>query len=137
MKRKLKEQDGSMLETVAGFFIACLLVMLILQCITALMYRSRLGTFADNVSKIISIEGKYDDDVKQTIEDYKTESSLGNILVSLEGTEFLSGTNKIQLNDQIKVTVTGQIDISFFTFTDLKINVKNKSVARSEVYWKN
>lgn len=137
LKEKLREKDGAaMIESIAGFFIAILAVALILNFITALMYRSRLGTFADNVSKIVSVEGKYDSSVEAKIEEYKEESSLGAVTVSLDGTEFMTGSKKIQLNDQVKVTVKGQIDISFFTFKNLKIDLQNKALSRSEVYWK-
>ena len=138
IRKLLKEKDGAaMLESVAGFLIVCILLVLILNVITALMYYSRLGTFADNVSKMISVEGKYDAAVKSKIDAYKAESSLGTVTVSLAGTEYMSGTNKVQLNDQIKVTVKGKTDISFLTFTGFKIEIANKAVSRSEVYWKN
>ena len=137
LKAKLCEKDGAaMVESIAGFFIAILVVALILNVITALMYRSRLGTFADNVSKIVSVEGKYDSSVEAKIEEYKEESSLGAVTVSLEGTEFMPGSKKIQLDDQVKVTVKGKIDISFFTFANLRIDLQNKALSRSEVYWK-
>lgn len=136
MKKKLKEHKGAMyIETLGGFFIACIVLILMINVVTALVYMSRLGTFSENVSKIVSREGKYDSNVETIIEEYKNESSLGNINISLDGTEFMSGTKKIQLNDKIQVTISGTVDISFFIFT-FKIPVENKDISRSEVYWK-
>ena len=134
---KLKERKGSVfLEALGGFFIACLVLILIVNVVTALFYVSRLGTFSDNVSKIVSREGKYDSSVQNKITEYLEESKLGNISISLDGTEFMPGTKKIQLNDKVQVKVTGSMDISFFVFTDFKIPLSNKSTTRSEVYWK-
>lgn len=133
---KLKEQKGSVfLEALGGFFIACLVLILIVNVVTALFYVSRLGTFSDNVSKIVSREGKYDSSVQNMITEYQEESKLGNISISLDGTEFMPG-KKIQLNDKVQVKVSGSMDISFFVFTDFKIPLSNKSISRSEVYWK-
>lgn len=135
---KLRNQDGAaMAETIAGFFIACLLIALLINVFTVLIFRSRVGTFAENVGKIVAVEGTYNAEVQQKVEEYKADSSLGSsVQVSLAGTDYISGTDKIQLNGKIKVTVTAVYDIGFFTFGNIPIEIKNNAVTRSEVYWK-
>ncbi|MBR3771127.1 MAG: DUF4320 family protein [Clostridium sp.] len=136
MKKKMIENKGAMyIETLGGFFIACIVLILMVNVVTALVYIGRLGTFSENVSKIVSREGIYNSSVEAKIEEYREESSLGNLNISLDGTEFMPGTKKIQMNDRIQVTVSGTVDVSFFVFT-FKIPVENKDISRSEVYWR-
>lgn len=137
IRKKLKETKGaSMLEVIAGFFVGCMVIVIILNVVSALFYVSRIGTFAEQVCKIVSVEGKYDSEVMKSIAEYQEESNLQTVEISLEGTDFLNGSDKIQLNDPIKVTVSGRYDIGFLTVGSFPIVIKNKAITRSEVYWK-
>lgn len=135
--KKIKESKGAgMLEVIAGFFIGCVVIAILLNTASAIIYISRIGTFADQVSKIVSVEGKYDSEVKELIVEYQADSDLQTVEISVDGTNFKNGSNKIQLNDKIVITVTSKYNIGFLTIGSFPIPIKNKAVARSEVYWK-
>lgn len=137
IKRKLKDRSGSTyIDLVIGFFIACICIAIIIQVIPALVLKNQLNTYATDISRIISVEGCYDNSVKEIIERYKTVNDIHDINISLEGTEYMTGTEKIQLNDPITVTVSKDYDLGFFNFGSFKITLTNKAIARSEVYWK-
>lgn len=137
VKQKLCDKDGAtVIEIGVGFLIGCLIIALILQVVPIFLMKNQLNTYATNVSRILSVEGIYNDEVKSIIEDYRVTSEIGNVTLSLEDTEFISDTNKIQLNDPIVVTVLKEYELGFFTFGSFKIPLKNKAIARSEVYWK-
>ncbi|BCN29535.1 DUF4320 family protein [Anaeromicropila herbilytica] len=137
ISKLLKEKNGSTyIDIVVGFLIGCIVIALIIQVVPALVKKNQLNTFATNVSRIISVEGIYNDDVKRKIEEYRKSSEVGNVTVSLDGTEFIENTNKIQLSDPIEVTVTSDYDIALFSFGGFTIPIKNKAETRSEVYWK-
>ena len=49
---------------------------------------------------------------------------------------YISGTNRVQLGNEITVTLTQEVDIGFFTFGSFSITLTSKATGKSEVYWK-
>lgn len=136
--RKLREKSGAAyIEMAFGLLVFVLTLAFIVQFIPVLILKNQLNTYANNVSRILSVEGENSAAVKEKIADYKSVSEIGVVNLSLEGTVFIPGTEKIQLNDLIVVTVTTEYDIGFFNLGSFKVPLKNKAMARSEVYWKN
>ncbi len=135
-KNKLQEKEGAgLIESAIGILIACLVMACILQTISVMVYKYQMGICADKVAGIVSVSGKYDQSVRNEIQDYLTSTNLKNPQIELNGTEYLNGTAKIQLNDRIKVTVLSSYNIGFSFFT-IPISLRNVSQSRSEVYWK-
>ncbi len=138
INRKLRDKSGATyIEMAFGLLVFVLAIAFIVRFVPVLVLKNQLNTYANNVSRILSVEGENSLAVKEKIEEYKSVSEIGDVDLSLEGTVFISGTDKIQLNDMIVVTVTTEYDIGFFNFGSFKIPLKNKAIARSEVYWKN
>ena len=141
MKKSIKNvlcnnRGEAYIDVVIMVMISCLVLACIVQVIPGIVYKFQLGSFATNVSRIISVEGCYTQEVRNTIEEYRESGKLGDVLITLDGTEFISGTDRIQLNDQIVVHVTADYDLGFFSFGSFKVTFYNKALARSEVYWK-
>ena len=127
---------GTYLEVAIGILVIVLLISFVLKFLPVLILKNQLNTFATNVSRMLSIEGQYDSSVASKIEEYRKKSEVGEVVISFDGTEFLSGGKKVQLNDLIVVTVTTQYDIGFAGLGSFPIPLKNIANARSEVYWK-
>ncbi|SES65312.1 DUF4320 family protein [[Clostridium] polysaccharolyticum] len=135
--RKLKEKDGSaFIEICIGVLVFAMILTIILQTISVLVYKYRLGTVADKISEVVAAEGAYDSTVQSVIGKYMEANNVKDASVSLAGTEFMPGKNRIQLNDKIVVTVTTKYSIGFSANVKVTINLKNVSQTRSGVYWK-
>lgn len=133
----VKENDGAaMIEVCIGVFVFAIILTIILQTVSVLVYKYRLGTVSDKIAEVIAVEGAYDSDVQDIIKKYLESNNLKSASVSLDGTEFMPGKNKIQLNDCIVVTVTTKYSIGFSSNAKVTIDLKNVSQARSDVYWK-
>ncbi|SFR77729.1 DUF4320 family protein [Anaeromicropila populeti] len=136
VKKKLMEQEGAaMIEICIGVLVAGMILTLILQTISVMIYRYQMGTFADKVGEIISVSGKYDSEVQEVVKEYVESTNLQNVAISLEGTEYMEGTEKIQLNSCIRITVSASYQIGF-DFANVPISLRNVSQTRSDVYWK-
>lgn len=141
MKKSIKDvlrnnRGGAYIDVVIMIMVSSMVLACIVQFIPGIVYKYQLGSFATNISRIISVEGCYTQEVKNTIEEYRESGKLGDVLITLDGTQFISGTDRIQLNDQIVVHVTADYDLGFFDFGSFKVTFHNKALARSEVYWK-
>lgn len=135
VKQKLKEKRASFIESSVGILVACFFLVLIIQVLSVLIYRYQMGTLSDKIAEIVSASGKYDSQVQELVADYLGDTSLKNATVSLEGTEYIGSSNRIQLNSQIKVTITATYNIGF-GFAEFSIPLRNVSKSRSDVYWK-
>lgn len=135
VKQKLKEKRASFIESSVGILVGCFFLVLIIQVLSVLLYRYQMGTLSDKVAEIVSASGKYDSQVQELVADYLGDTSLKNATVSLEGTEYIGSSNRIQLNSQIKVTITATYNIGF-GFAEFSIPLRNVSKSRSDVYWK-
>lgn len=137
MVKVIKNNDGAaMIEVCIGVFVFAIFLTIVLQTISVLVYKYRLGTVSDKIAEVVAVEGAYDSDVQNVIKKYLESNNLKKASVSLDGTEFMPGKNKIQLNDCIVVTLTAKYNIGFSSNASVTINLKNVSQARSDVYWK-
>lgn len=135
VKQKLKEKRASFIESSVEILVGCFFLVLIIQVLSVLLYRYQMGTLSYKVAEIVSASGKYDSQVQELVADYLGDTSLKNATVSLEGTEYIGSSNRIQLNSQIKVTITATYNIGF-GFAEFSIPLRNVSKSRSDVYWK-
>lgn len=136
IRNKLKEENGSaMIETCIWVLVCVILLSIFLQTVSVLVYKYKMGTVADKICEVISAEGRYDKEVQDIVSDYIESSNLKNATVSLNGTEYIRGTDRIQLNDNIVVTITSTYKIGFHA-ASVSINMQNVSQTRSGVYWK-
>lgn len=136
-KKILKDNQGSgYIDVVVIVIVISLSAMLVMKLMPVFVFKQQLDEFATDVSKIISIEGSYNDIAKKKISEYQKESNLNEIKVTLDETEYMPSTAKIQLGDAIVVSVSGTYDISFWQFSAVPIKLTGRGEERSEVYWK-
>lgn len=140
MKRFLKiikNKDGtSYIDTIILIFVIAMILALFIKVIPVFILKSNLNTFATNISKIISVEGRYDTEVKNKIKEYQNANHLDDVVINMDETVFINGTDKIQLNDKIVVKVQLKYDLGFFQFGKFEVTLNNKAIERSDVYWK-
>jgi hypothetical protein len=130
------KKGGSYIDIIIGCMVAVLFLALVSQVMPVIIYKNQLGSFATNVSRIVSVEGCYSQDVINEIQEYKERIGIGEVNISLEGTQFISGTQKIQLNGIIEVTLSSNYELGIGNFGSFPVTLTNKAQARSEIYWK-
>jgi hypothetical protein len=135
--KKLGERKGSSyIDVIIGFFVAVMVIAMIMQFIPVIILKTELNNLASAASRIISIEGQYNTEVQNKIEAYRISHDMEEVTIALTDTEFIPSTDKIQLNDLIVVNIQASCDLGFFTFGSFPVTLHNKAEARSEVYWK-
>lgn len=126
MKKSIKDvlrcnRGGAYIDVVIMIMVFSLVLACVVQVIPGIIYKYQLGSFATNISRIISVEGCYTQEVRNSIEEYRESGKLGNVLITLEGTEFITGSDRIQLNDQIVVHVRAEYDLGFLISAALRL----------------
>lgn len=137
IRRLLRDKGGgSYIDIIIGCMVAVLFLALISKVMPVIIYKNQLGSFATGVSRIISVEGCYSQEVMNEIQVYRERVGIGPVNISLEGTQFISGSSKVQLNGIIEVTISSNYNLGIGSFGSFPVTLKNKAQARSEIYWK-
>lgn len=95
--------------------------------------KSKLDNCSDKLLRLAELKGSTELVLK--IEELKEETNL-DFTVSFDGTEYMVGTNKVQLGDDIQITLGAKKDIGFYNFGSFPIAIKSKAFGTSEVYHK-
>lgn len=135
MKINLKDKSGEgYIDTVIVVLSAMIVIAFAIKLFPVFIAKAELNTFADEVTRQAEISGEIGSNVNAKINTLKEQTGL-NPIISWD-TNYISGTNKVQLNNEITVVLSQEIDIGFFTFGSFPVTVTAKSSGRSEVYWK-
>lgn len=131
----LKGKSGEgYIDTVVIVMVAMLVIAFAVKVFPVYIVKNQLNTFADEVMRTAEISGRVGTEVSVKAESLKEQTGI-NPIISWQA-NYISGTNNVQLNDEITVTVTKTVDIGFFSFGSFPIGLKAKATGRSEVYWK-
>lgn len=131
----LKGKSGEgYIDIVVIVMVAMLVIAFAVKVFPVYIVKNQLNTFADEVMRTAEISGRVGTEVSVKAESLKEQTGI-NPIISWQA-NYISGTNNVQLNDEITVTVTKIVDIGFFSFGSFPIELKAKATGRSEVYWK-
>jgi len=129
--RALKNRRGEGYIDVAVLVLCAMLVIaLAVQVFPAYIAKQQVDTFASELIRQAEIAGRVgtETDVQEQLLRERT---------GLNPTVTWSKTGKIQLNEEVTVTVTYQIDIGLFAgFGSFPITLQAQATGKSEVYWK-
>lgn len=130
VKKILKSKRGEVtIQTVAILLIAMLVIAFAINVIPVLIAKQQLNTYASELCREAALVGKVGDET--TTKSQKLSEQTG-----IQPEIIWSKTGKIQLDNEITVTVKTTKNIGFFTFASYPIEITAKSTNRSEVYWK-
>lgn len=126
----------------AGVYIEASFVLMLLVWIIALLvailpvfaYINKVNVYANNVARIISVEGGLTSGAMSRIEEYKYKMQLENLYLDYSGSEFFDGY-KVQLNDSIVVETATSYNVKIIGIP-VNIPIEAKAMSRSEVYYK-
>lgn len=135
MKRLLKCKRGEgYIDTVVIVIAAMLVIAFVVKVFPVFIAKNQLNNYANEIIRTAEISGRIGIEVNAKAEQLKEQTDI-NPMLSWKS-NYISGTNRVQLNDEISVTVSSTVDIGFFSFGSFPIELNAKATGRSEVYWK-
>ena len=131
LRRILKSNRGE------GYIDVCVLVLctmlviaLAVQVLPAFIAKQQLDTFATELVREAEIAGRVGSETNRREQALREQTGL-------DPTVQWSDTGRIQLNEEVSVTLTYEIDLGLFAgFGSFPITLRADATGKSEVYWK-
>lgn len=131
----LKDKNGEgYIDTVVIVIAAMLVIALVVKVFPVFIAKNQLNTYASEVVRTAEISGRIGSETSSKAKELNEQAGITPTITWQAN--YISGTNKVQLNDQMTVTVVKTVDIGFFSFGSFPIELESKATGRSEVYWK-
>jgi len=129
--RALKNKRGEGYIDVAVLVLCAMLVIaLAVQVFPAYIAKQQVDTFASELIREAEIAGRVGSETT-------TQEQLLRERTGLEPEVTWSKTGKIQLNEEVTVTVTYEMNIGLFAgFGSFPVTLQAQATGKSEVYWK-
>lgn len=133
--RLLKEKKGEgYVDTVVIVLAAMLVIAFAVKLFPVFVAKNQLNTYATEIMRTAEVTGRVGTEVSVKAESLNEQTGISPKITWQ--TDYISGTNKVQLNDEMTVNVSRTVDIGFFSFGSFPIELNSKATGRSEVYWK-
>ena len=131
MIRVLKNRRGEGYIDVAVLVLCAMLVIaLAVQVFPAYIAKQQVDTFASELIREAEIAGRIGSETT-------TQEQLLRERTGLEPEVTWSKTGNIQLNEEVTVTVTYEMNIGLFAgFGSFPVTLQAQATGKSEVYWK-
>lgn len=135
MKKILKSKSGEgYIDTIVIVLAAMFVIALAVKVFPVFIAKNQLNTYANEIMRTAEISGIIGTETNARAYELKEQIGI-EPSISWEA-NYIGGTKKIQLNDEITVTVKQVVDMGFFSFGSFPIELTSKATGRSEVYWK-
>lgn len=135
MKKILKSKSGEgYIDTIVIVLATMFVIALAVRVFPVFIAKNQLNTYANEIMRTAEISGIIGTETNARAYELKEQIGI-EPSISWEA-NYIGGTKKIQLNDEITVTVKQVVDIGFFSFGSFPIELTSKATGRSEVYWK-
>lgn len=129
--KRLAEKKGSTYIGVTIFvMIMVMMLMFIITVAPVFLTKMTLNNYANELCREAEIAGRVGSETTARLERLNETSGITPTVV-------WSKNGKIQIGDTFTVTVSTQVDLSFFVFTGRPITISSSTNGISEVYWKN
>ncbi|MDR2043304.1 MAG: DUF4320 family protein [Clostridium sp.] len=132
-KRSLRQEEegAGYLDAAVFLFVACLSAAFLAVLAQVFVQKYSLDLFAAKAMRAAEIAGNTD--VTGVIDALKARTGLDPVV--RWSASYYSGT-KVQLNTQIRLTLTAEADIGFFAFGSFPVPLRAQATGYSEVYYK-
>jgi hypothetical protein len=132
IKRILKSKRGEgYIDVAIGILCLMLVVAFAVSFLPVFTAKQQLDIFATEIVREAEIRGSTS--VSSRISDLKEQTGR-NPSIHWD-CDYYTGI-KVQLNEDIEVTLTDTVDIGFFIFGSWPIEIQAKATGKSEVYYK-
>jgi hypothetical protein len=131
MKNVLKNNRGEgYIDVVVLVLCAMLVIAISVKVLPAYIIKQQVDTFASELVREAEISGRVGMETSQREEILREKTGI-------TPTVTWSKTGQIQLNEEISVTVTYEINIGLFGgFGSFPITLRSDASGKGEVYWK-
>lgn len=142
MMKKLKcrrKRSEAFLDVLFQFAVAMSLIFCFVALWKPFIYKQNMDYMAKTLVRAVEANGRIDSNITALANELKSEMGVNPTITW--NTEYISGTNKIQLRQKFTLTVHDTIDIKLIepTFTSplvISIPIEKKFIGISQVYWK-
>ncbi|WP_373265951.1 DUF4320 family protein [Hungatella hathewayi] len=132
MRNVLREKRGEgYIDIAVGVLCLMLVIALAVSLFPVFMTKQQLDRFADEIVRQAEIVGSTS--VNRRIEELREETGL-DPEISWD-CDYFEGS-KIQLNGDIAVALTCQVNLGFFQFGSFPVEIRARASGKSEVYYK-
>lgn len=133
IKKLIKNEKGSAyIEFLVSFYLIIVVIAFGISVLSIFSIKSNLDTCADTLIKVAETAGNTDLDL--TVQ--KLQETTGrDFTVSWDNTEYISGTNNVQLGDVIFLTLTDEFEIGVGKWTE-SVTIHSRREGMSEKYYK-
>ncbi|MEG0304663.1 MAG: DUF4320 family protein [Oscillospiraceae bacterium] len=133
MKHINDNHGNAYIEFLVAFFCIMLCIALAVSVLPIFTTKSKLDAATDKLMRSAEMTGSTS--LQAKIDALKEETKL-NFTVSWDGTDYMGGTKKVQLNSDIGLELTVVHDIGFYKFGSIPIKVTSRQVGTGERYQK-
>lgn len=135
MRKLLKSNSGEgYIDVVVIVMAAMLVIAFAVKLFPVFIAKNQVDTYASEIMRVAEISGCIGDEVNKKTEELNKQMGLSPS-ISWDA-NCIDGTNEVQLNDEMIVTVTITTNIGFFIFGSFPVELTATSKGSSEVYWK-
>ena len=131
LRKILKNKRGEgYIDTVVLVLCAMLMITLAVRVFPAYIAKQKIDTFATEIVREAEISGRVGSET--SAEEQRLKENLG-----IDPRVDWSQNGRIQLNEEISVVVTMEVNIGLFgDFGSFPIRLQSDASGKSEVYWK-
>ena len=130
LKRILRSRRGEgYMDVCVLVLCAMLMIALAVQVLPAFIAKQQLDTFATELVREAEITGRVGSETDRREQALREQTGLDPAVQ-------WSDTGRIQLNEEVTVTLTMDVDIGFGGLGSFPIELTAQASGRSEVYWK-
>ncbi|WP_419045516.1 DUF4320 family protein [Dysosmobacter sp.] len=131
MKRILRSRRGEgYMDVCVLVLCAMLMIALAVQVLPAFIAKQQLDTFATELVREAEITGRVGSETDRREQALREQTGLDPAVQ-------WSDTGRIQLNEEVSVRLTYEIDLGLFAgFGSFPITLRADATGKSEVYWK-
>ena len=155
LKRILRSRRGEgYIDVCVLVLCAMLVIALAVQVLPAFIAKQQLDTFATELVREAEIAGRIGPETDRREQALREQTGHSTVAVTEDGTadgrlvgivtsrdyrvsRMARDTGRIQLNEEVTVTLTHEIDLGLFAgFGSFPITLRADATGKSEVYWK-
>lgn len=131
LKRILRSRRGDgYMDVCVLVLCAMLMIALAVQVLPAFIAKQQLDTFATELVREAEITGRVGSETDRREQALREQTGLDPAVQ-------WSDAGRIQLNEEVSVTLTYEIDLGLFAgFGSFPITLRADATGKSEVYWK-
>ena len=131
LRRKWREQSGEgYVDVIILVLCAMLVLALAMRVLPVFIQKQQLDTFATELLQEAEVSGRVDSETSRRAAILSEQTGLHPDIE-------WSKSGRIQLNDEITVTLTLETNIGLFgDFASFPITLQARAAGKSEIYWK-